>query len=137
MLVVPSIQQAFLPPGFPILAFLFYTIFASVLIGWIYLRGGQCMLLPVLFHLALLWGVHVLSRDPLPALVWGVSLRTSSLPFRSPSPLLCGGETEAINPTARTSEEAFRLTPAHCIADDARTGCSQKRCVCSTNHGKS
>jgi len=71
VLVVPSIQQAFLPPGFPILAFLFYTIFASVLIGWIYLRGGQCMLLPVLFHLALLWGVHVLSRDPLPALVWG------------------------------------------------------------------
>jgi membrane protease YdiL (CAAX protease family) len=71
VLVVPQIQQAFLPPGFPILAFPMYTVAASVLIGWIYLRGGQCLWLAVLFHLVLLWGVHALSRDPLPALVWG------------------------------------------------------------------
>ncbi|MBU8536617.1 CPBP family intramembrane glutamic endopeptidase [Falsiroseomonas tokyonensis] len=71
VLVVPQIQQAFLPPGFPILAFPLYTTAASVLIGWIYLRGGQCLWLAVLFHLVLLWGVHALSRDPLPALVWG------------------------------------------------------------------
>ncbi|MGK7870541.1 CPBP family intramembrane glutamic endopeptidase [Falsiroseomonas sp. E2-1-a20] len=71
VLVVPQIQQAFLPPGFPILAFPLYTTAASVLIGWIYLRGGQCLWLAVLFHLVLLWGVHSLSRDPLPALVWG------------------------------------------------------------------
>lgn len=71
VLVVPQIQQAFLPPGFPVLAFPVYVLAASVLSGWIYLRGGQCLWLAALFHLALLWGVHAVSRDPLPALVWG------------------------------------------------------------------
>lgn len=70
VLVVPPIAEKFLPPGFPAEAFVVIAICAAVLITWILRRGGQCLGLAVLFHLGVLWGVHVLSRDPPPALVW-------------------------------------------------------------------